>query len=309
MMIGDAVYFQLLLSSAGQSMDTSPIPNKTGAALSEQRFHMLEDIAKDLAGEVVFPTTFDLVVRLRKVLQDPNLSIDQIVAFVSLDPLMSARLLSLANSAAFASPGKAIRSIHDAVYRLGLNHVRSCAMAIAMGQLLRAKDMVEFSDLAQKLWNHSLHTASATYVISQRMETKINPDDAMLAGLVHDLGAFYMLYRVTQYSELRQRPDTVKYLIMQWHESIGHALLIALGVPEDIAEAAREHDQPRQLPAKPRNLTDIVYAGNLLAGGMFEWLGHDMVTEPVIYPPLSDEYLQLADEIDAHEKEMRSVFA
>jgi HD-like signal output (HDOD) protein len=289
-------------------MDTSPISDKTGAALNEQRFQMLQDIAGELAGEVVFPTTFDLVIRLRKVLQDPKLSIDQVVAFVSLEPLMSARLISLANSAAFASTGKAIRSVHDAVYRLGLNNVRSCAMSIAMGQLLRAKEMVGFDELAQKLWQHSLHAASATYVVSQRLAPKINPDDAMLAGLVHDLGAFYMLYRATHYDELRQRPDTVKYLILQWHESIGHALLIALGVPEDVAEAAREHDQPRQVPPKPRNLTDVVYAGNLLAGGIFAWLGQD-ATATAELPALSEEYRQLGDEIEAHLKEMRSVFA
>ena len=57
---------------------------------------------------------------------------------------------------------------------------------------------------------------------------------SVLAGLVHDLGAFYMLYRSAQYEELRLRPDTVKYLILQWHESIGVSLLDALGVPEEI---------------------------------------------------------------------------
>jgi len=288
-------------------MDTSPISDKSGAALNEQRFQMLRDIADELAGEVVFPTTFDLVVRLRKVLQDPALSIDRVLAFVSLEPLVSARLISLANSAAFARDGKTTRSVHDAVYRLGLNNVRSCAMAIAMGQLLRAKEMVGFDDLAQRLWKHSLHTASAAYVISQHLAPKVNPDDAMLAGLVHDLGAFYMLYRASKYEELQQRPDTVRFLIIQWHESIGHALLIALGVPEDVAEAAREHDQPRPLPAQPRTLAEVVYAGNLLAGGMFEWLGKDagLPAEP---PTLAEEYRQLAGEVEAHAQEMRSVF-
>lgn len=288
-------------------MEPSPTSDKTGTALNEQRFQMLQDIAKELAGEIVFPTTFDLVVRLRKVLQDPTLSLDQVVAFVSLEPLMSARLISLANSAAFAAGGKQTRSIHDAVYRLGLNSVRSCAMAIAMGQLLRAKEIVGFDDLARNLWEHSLRAASAAYVVSQRLAPRINPDDAMLAGLVHDLGAFYMLYRAAHYEELRQRPDTVRYLIMQWHESIGHALLIALGVPEDLAEAVREHDQPRQLPPKPRNLIDVVYAANLLAGGIFAWLEQDAAATAEL-PALSDDYRQLADEIEAHEKEMRSVF-
>ena len=288
-------------------MDTSPASDQTGAGLNEQRFQMLQDIANELAGEVVFPTTFDLVVRLRKVMQDPALTIDQVVAFVSLEPLMSARLISLANSAAYAAPGNTTRSIHDAVYRLGLNNVRSSAMAIAMGQLLRAKEMVGFDDLAQKLWEHSLHAASAAYIVCKHLAPKVNPDDALLAGLVHDLGAFYMLYRATHYEELRQHPDTARLLIMQWHESIGHALLIALGVPEDVADAVREHDQPRQLPSKPRNLTDIVYAGNLLAGGIFAWLELDAAATTQ-FPALSDEYRELSGEIEAHALEMRSVF-
>ena len=60
--------------------------DKIGAELKAQRFQMLEDIAEELAGEVVFPTHFDVIMRLRKVLNDPNQSISGIAAAVSLDP-------------------------------------------------------------------------------------------------------------------------------------------------------------------------------------------------------------------------------
>lgn len=285
--------------------DHAATPDKTGTALNEQRFHMLQDIARDLKGDVVFPTTFDLVVRLRRVLQDPNASIDQIAGFVVVEPLISARLIGLANSVAFASTGKVTTSVRSAVMRLGINNVRSCAMAIAVGQLLRAKEMAAFDKLAQGLWQHSLRTASACYVVAKEL-SRINPDEAMLAGMVHDLGAFYMLFRASQYDELRERPDTVRHLIMQWHESIGHALLIALGMPEAVAEAVREHEQPRQLPPQPRSLADIVYAGNLLAGGIFERDDGAATEEEV--PPLGDEYLQLRDAIEAHQRELGAVF-
>jgi HD-like signal output (HDOD) protein len=288
-------------------MDTSPVPDKSGTALNEQRFQMLQDIAKELTGDVIFPTSFDLVSHLRKLLQDPNLSLDKIATLVGAEPLISARLISMANSAAFGSTGKQIVGVRDAVLRLGLNHVRTTAMAIAMNQLLRSKDLVKFSDLTDKLWQHSLHTAVAAELIARHM-TRIPPDEALLAGMVHDLGAFYMLYRATQYDELRQRPDTIKHLIVQWHESIGHAVLIALGIPEEIAEAVREHDQPRPLPAKPRNLADVVYVANLLAGGMFEWLGREAPADAGQYA-LTPEYLELAEEISIHEKEIRAVLA
>ena len=69
--------------------------NKTGDDLKAQRFQMLEDIAKELSGEVVFPTYFDAVLRLRKVLQDPNETIGGIATAVSLEPLISAKLLQI----------------------------------------------------------------------------------------------------------------------------------------------------------------------------------------------------------------------
>ncbi len=288
-------------------MDTTPTDDKRGDALSTQRFHMLEDIARELAGDVVFPTDFDVVVRLRKALNDPGLSIDRLADIIVVEPLISVRLIGLANSAAYDRGGPEIKSVKSAVQRLGLNIVRGTAMAIAMNQLLHSKELVVFNALADKLWRHSLHTAAAAEVVARRM-TRIAPDEALLAGLVHDLGAFYMLYRASRYSELRARPDSVKYLITQWHESIGHSLLIALGLPEAVADAMRDHDKPRPAPSTPRNLADVVYVANMLAGGVHEWLFHDADAHAVDEFPLGDEYQALGEEIDARAKEMRSVF-
>ena len=81
-------------------------------------------------------------------------------------------------------------------------------MAIAMKQMLMSRSMVDFDELTRKLWEHSLHSAAAAYVLAKRM-TRINPDEAKLAGVVHDLGAFYMLYRALQYPELRKRPERI----------------------------------------------------------------------------------------------------
>ena len=121
--------------------------NKTGDDLKAQRFQMLEDIAKELSGEVVFPTYFDAVLRLRKVLQDPNETIGGIATAVSLEPLISAKLLHLANSVAFNPQGNQVVDLKSAVSRLGLNAVRSAALSIVMAQLLRAKGMASFADL------------------------------------------------------------------------------------------------------------------------------------------------------------------
>lgn len=283
--------------------------DKVGAALNAQRFQMLEDIAKELKGEVVFPTYFDAAFRLRKELQNPDMPIARIAKVVSVEPLIAAKLMALANSALYSPDGTPARNLPAAITRLGVNLVRTTALAIAMSQILRAKDMVVFSDLTRDLWDHSIRTAAAARILA-RIHTQINPDEALLAGLVHDLGAFYMLYRAAQYPELRDRPETVKHLIMQWHESIGATLLNALGMPEEIVEATVDHDQVLATPTTVRTLTEIVYVANILAGAHFDWLHQD--SDPADDATTGEVRLNFADllpEVHTDTREMQSVFA
>ena len=67
---------------------SNPGPDLKGAALEEQRFHMLRSIAEELSGDVTFPTSFDIVVRLRKALQNPEQTLDHIAMLLSNEPLI-----------------------------------------------------------------------------------------------------------------------------------------------------------------------------------------------------------------------------
>ena len=282
--------------------------DKKGDELKAQRFEMLADIAKELSGEVIFPTYFDAVLRLRKVLQDSSLSITEIAAAVSMEPLIGAKLLHLANSVAFNPAGLEVVDLKSALTRLGVNAVRTTAMSIVMRQLMRAKGMANFAELTHALWDHSIKTAAAARIIAKNL-TRLNPEEAMLAGLIHDLGAFYMLYRATQYEELRHRPDSVRYLIIQWHESIGVSLLNAIGIPEEIVDATVDHDQVRPTPSPIRSLPEVVYVANMLAGGHFEWLMQDQSDYPADLTLLNEKYDYLLPEIDALVVEMRTSFS
>ena len=282
--------------------------DKRGEELHAQRFQMLEDIARELAGPVVFPTCFDAAFQLRRELQNTDLPIARIATIVSLEPVVAARLMQLAGSVLYSPDGSAPRDLQAAIKRLGVEVVRTTALAIAMNQLLRSKEIAVFSEFAKSLWNHSLRAAAASRLLAKRF-TRIGPDEAMLAGLVHDLGAFYMIYRSAQYPELRVRPDSVKHLILQWHESIALTLLSSLGMAEDIVNAATDHDQPRPLPETLRTLTDVVYVGNLLAGAHVAWSGEagDPVSEQVF--AASEAYAELLPEIEVAAAEMLSVFS
>ncbi|WP_323002254.1 HDOD domain-containing protein [Denitromonas sp.] len=272
--------------------------DKTGAALKAQRFGMLEDIARELsARDITFPTCFDAALKIRNALRDPDLPMRRIAQAVGLEPLVVAKLLRVANSVAYNAGGRMVTDVEAAITRVGLEAARAIAISTAMDQLLRSKDLVCFGELPKTLWLHTLRTAAAARVVAARL-TRVNREDAMMAGLVHDLGAFYMLYRAAQYEELRIRPDSVRHLIAQWHESIGESLMGSLGVPGHIIAATREHDQPRALEQGVRTLEDVVYVANRLAGGLEGWLASDPPAAG--HPSLDDPQLTaLADDIEA----------
>ncbi|MDR1934520.1 MAG: HDOD domain-containing protein [Candidatus Accumulibacter sp.] len=287
-------------------MDQRTGKDKIGEELAAQRFKMLEDIARELAGEVLFPTCFDAILRLRKELQNPNITLARIAQIVQLEPLVAAKLVRLANSSAYGAQG-AVRDLPSAIHRLGLNIVRTTAMSVAMGEILHAKQMVGFSKLAQSLWQHSVYSAAAARLLASHFHVaKVRSEEALLAGLVHDLGAFYMLYRGAQYDELRERPDTLRHLIAQWHEAIGVTLLETLGLPQEIAQASVDHDRPRSVPDEPKTLADVVYTANLLAGGCYVWLHLDFDRQEEDVALFREKYSNLLPEIEAGAREMQT---
>jgi len=292
-------------------MSTAMPPNedKKDEALKAQRFRMLEDIAKELsAGNVSFPTCFDAAVQVRNILRDENVSLRAVAQAVSREPLVVVKLLRLANSAACNPSGKLVVDVESALNRLGLETARSLALSVAMEQLLRSKELSIFEALAKDLWRHVLRTAAAARVLARSL-TDLNPEEAMLAGLVHDLGAFYMLYRAAQYEELRLRPETVRHLIVQWHESIGKSLLEALDLPAHIVVATSDHDQPRQEVRVLRTLSDVVYIANMLAGGIDEWLLSGTLLAENHPELLNQDYIGCIAEIEAEYQELRGTLA
>ena len=272
-----------------------------------QRHQMLEDIARGMSSDVVFPTSFNTLARLHRALEDPALGLAQIGVLILGDPLVSARVLALANSAAYNPTGSPIQNLHKAVERLGLQNVRMVALAVAARQMLLARDAA-FRGLGDRIWAHSLHTASAAYVLAPRL-SRVPPDEALLAGLLHNIGAFYILYCGAQYKELVADPELMLQLLAEWHESVGHTLAFALGLPPPLADAILDQDQPHDWPDPVRTLSNVVYVANQLAGGAACWQQRPLEL-PADQAELRRGLLdQFGDKIDAHHHTLTAALA
>ena len=233
-------------------------------------FKILEDIARDLSGdEITFPTFLDITFQVRTALKDPNLNVEQLAKLVGAEPLMSTKIIRMANSVALNPSGREVADVKSAIVRVGMEAVRTVSFAVAMEQLLKSKQMHAFEDISKKLWEHTSHVAALCRVLARRM-AKINGDEAMFAGLVHDLGVFYLMSRAANFPELVADKAELHALLVGWHDNIGHALLSALGSPESILVAVQEHETDRPI-SEVKTLSDVLYVANKIANRASAW--------------------------------------
>ncbi len=237
---------------------------------SAATFKVLEDIAKDLSGdEITFPTFLDITFQVRTALKDPNLNVEQLAKLVGAEPLMSAKIIRMANSVALNPSGREIADVKSGIVRVGMEAVRTVSFAVAMEQLLKSKQMHAFDNISQKLWEHSSHVAALCRVLARKL-AKINGDEAMFAGLVHDLGVFYLMSRAANFPELVADKAELHALLVGWHDNIGHALLSALGQPESVLIAVQEHEIDREIK-EIKTLSDVLYVANKIANRTSGW--------------------------------------
>lgn len=272
-------------------------------------FKILEDIAKDLSGsEITFPTFLDITFQVRTALKDPNLSVEQLAKLVGAEPLMSAKIIRMANSAALNPSGREIADVKSAIIRVGMEAVRTVSFSVAMEQLLKSKQMQPFELISRRLWEHTSHVAALCRVLARKI-ARINGDEAMFAGLVHDIGVFYLMSRAANFPELINDKPELHALLVDWHDNIGHALLSALGQPEQILTAVQEHETDREI-IEIRSLSDVLYVANKIANRETSW--RDPELDGAVDTSMLDNILDagtLAEIIEESQEEVQSLKA
>src|SRR5688500_15893297 len=228
-------------------------------------FRFLQAIAADLAKrKVAFPTFSRATIKIRQALELPDIGADRLAQTVAIEPLLAARLVQMANSAALNPGGRPIGDVRNAILRVGMASVRSVALAVAMEQLRADASSPMLQRIAELAWRHSVEVAAVAYVLAKRL-SRINPDEALFAGLVHDIGHFYLLCKAQNYPELERDPGELQAILAEWHPSIGRAVLHEFQLPDGVLDAVAEHENAHyRMPL--RTLPDLVTLSNLVCG-------------------------------------------
>ncbi|HEX6999538.1 MAG TPA: HDOD domain-containing protein [Gammaproteobacteria bacterium] len=227
-------------------------------------FSFVERLAQDLKDErLELPAFPEAVLRIQRMLQSSDTTTDDVVRILSSEPALAARLLRMANSAEFRRTDAEITDLRKAVTRMGFNMIRSVSVAFAMRQL-RRKDSYspEVQAELETIWHESLEMASLCFVIARRF-TRLNPDQALLTGLLHVLGRLYILMRAQDMQALSA--SDVQEVVLGWHAAIGKAILESWGLPEALQRAIEHQEELElELDGDP-TLTDVLIAAKLVA--------------------------------------------
>jgi HD-like signal output (HDOD) protein len=236
---------------------------------SSNEFEFIKALTAELStNELVFPTSLNATMKIRHALNAPDISIDKIARVVGAEPVLSAYILRLCNSVAFNTTGTAVSDLRKATMRLGLSMVRNVAISVGMKQLVQSKSSAEVPRMIDGLWKRCIRISALSYVVAKKL-TRVNPDTAMMAGLLLNIGKFYIINRAHAYAELFSDEAALWDLVDQWHANIGTAILESWEVPEEISNAVLNGADYEYTHRGPANLTDVVAAADFLDGKFY----------------------------------------
>ena len=194
---------------------------------------------------------------------NPEVTVSDLVKVASLDPVLAALLVQTANSS-YYSRVTPVSDIQHAIVYIGLEVTRK----VLLGTTFRP---IYASPRLQSIWNHSLDVAQAAESLARLSSLALDPAEAFLGGLVHDVGrlAFAImpaaflerLYRLTDGGCVLVQAEVC--LSGQSHAEVGAETLKEWDFPDGIVEALRWHHRPERSALA---LSSLLYLAEFVTG-------------------------------------------
>jgi HD-like signal output (HDOD) protein len=246
------------------AQQSSP-PGNARDSEGDVAFTFVQALASELSGgKIELPGFPHIVMRVQKVLGDENADAARIVKVLGSEPVLASQVVRMANSAALNPVGARVTDVRAAVARVGLDTVRSATIAFALRALRDAPLLKGLEAPLGVLWRRGVLVASLSCVIARRLTT-VNPDTALLAGLLQGVGRLYILTRASGHRTLFTDQDNYQAIEHDWHLSIAAALLENWGIADEIVQAVHESENFERDTRGPLGLTDVLIVGAILA--------------------------------------------
>ncbi|MBF0303992.1 MAG: HDOD domain-containing protein [Desulfamplus sp.] len=192
------------------------------------------------SGKVKLPVMDQNSLLVQKEISKNDPDMDKIINLIKKDISLTTEVLKISNSP-FYKGLEQVKTVQDAVIRLGMVEVTNIVLLACQKNSFRAQDPI-LQDWMNKMWIHSVGCAVGSQWLARYYQYD-NLNEAFLAGLLHDVGAFFLLSVLDQ---IKAKNATMPHkliedIVIKMHTNYGNMLLTDWSLPEQYCTIARDH--------------------------------------------------------------------
>ena len=227
----------------------------------DETSEMLAAFRRDLDKRKFRLTTLpEVAIKIREALSGDDVNLRQAADMINRDPAIAAKLVRAANSPVYHGAARC-ESVHAAMVRLGLNTARQLAIGFTLRDLFESRDPVS-KRLMEEAWQQSLDVAAISFVLARHTRL-FDPEEALLAGLVSNIGVLSVISYAQSYPKLLGDEALLRQWIDQLKGEVGAMVLEHWQFPAEVVEAARGCEEWTRCPNTRADLCDLVLVATL----------------------------------------------
>ncbi|MCP3866521.1 MAG: HDOD domain-containing protein [Gammaproteobacteria bacterium] len=209
------------------------------------------------------PTLPNLSLEALLIVNDCGSSMADIAKIVCKDTSMATRLVRYANSPLYGGTSTII-TVKGAITRIGVDAVRNALLSLAMHDVFTTSYQ-PIQERMERLWAHSVSVAIRAVILSGYFKA-LDQGEAMLAGLIHDVGSIPVLIKAKDHPILLEKEKNLDKLVFHLHSSMGKFILSQWNFDPSLVEVAAVHDSLNRTKANQDvDYIDIVQVANILS--------------------------------------------
>lgn len=230
---------------------------------SEEHHLLMEFYAELRSNQLKLPSVPDVAWKVRRTVDKEDSTADQVAIAVSADPAIAAKLVRACNSPLYRGLSD-VRNVRESVIRLGMRTTRQLVTVFSMREVFKSRQPSLQKEM-EKLWRHSREVAALCWVLADHA-TRLNPEEALLAGLLHDIGVVPILVQAEHHVNLFADDTNLQNAISELRADVGTAVLESWSFPPPFVDAARHAEDwnYESREAEPQ-LVDVVIVAQLHA--------------------------------------------
>lgn len=207
------------------------------------------------ANRLILPTLPDIALKVREAVAEGRASSQELADMIVTDPALSARLIQVANSPLYRGAVE-VNSIQMAVTRLGSATIRTLITSLVMQQMFAPTSKI-LEHYFRETWQQGVNVSAISRALAS-LTTHLDADEAMLAGLIHQIGKLPILALVENIPEFRDSPARLDKLLEKAHGPIGKIIMDTWEFPDGLKRVPSEYADLQRNVGEPADYVDLV---------------------------------------------------